>query len=280
MYAIENGLFSMATYFDRDEGVVFRAIENLDDIDWARDSKYVYSDMSDAYESYSARLEHGNKGVFIGLPCQVEALRRFLVAKQINMNNIVFVDIICHGVPNFKLLNEHLAYIEKKKKKKIDRVLFRHPNSDYCMNCFSGDRTIWKKGMHENDEYYRGFSIDILYRDNCYSCMYAKGERVSDITLGDYSGLGKKIPFDGDKYQMSLVLCNTAKGSYFFKELCKNKNIEFYERSVEEALTAEGNPQLRGPAQKSKRREIFLNNYEANMGFEKSCKKFKNFYRA
>ncbi len=271
-YMVGRNIFSMGTSFDSNGGVSYKEVSSEADIEWARDSKFVYSDMTNVFEAYKEKLGDGMECVFIGLPCQVAALKRFLELHKVNQNRILFVDIVCHGTPNFKHLREHLDYIERKRKKKVDRVYFRQPLSNYKFSCYSGGKRIWSRTMHGNDTYYRGFSLGVFFRENCYRCLYANTYRVSDITLGDYSGLGTVKKFAGDKSQMSLVLCNTERGIEWFDKLCKAGMVEYYLRPVEEAINAPGNQQLRCPSSKPIQKEMFDGVYLSTRDFEKSAR--------
>ncbi len=270
-HSVEHDIFTMGTYFDCKKGVGYREVTDMKDIEWARDSKYVYSNMEKVYELYRRNIVHGKKCIFIGLPCQVAALKKYLMIKKVDQSSILYVEIVCHGVPNFKILREHLDYIEKKKKKKIDNVHFREPESAFNFTCYSTGRKIWIRTMHGNDTFFRGFSIGLFFRENCYNCCYAKRQRYSDITIGDYSGLGTLEPFSGDKYQMSLVLCNNDKGQNWFDELCEAQEVERYKRPLNEAINADGNPQLRYPSRKPEQKKIFDDRYVATRDFEFSA---------
>ncbi len=271
-YMVNRNIFSMGTYFKSNSGVSYKEVCSEEDIEWARDSKYVFSDMVNVFEAYKEKLLDGLECVFIGLPCQVAALKRYLEFQKINQSRIIFIDLVCHGTPNFKLLREHLNYIERKRKKIVDEVHFRQPKSNFNFSCYSAGRRIWSRTMHGNDTYFRGFSLGLFFRENCYSCSYANTNRVSDITLGDYSGLGTVGKFAGDKSQMSLVLCNTERGNEWFNRLCDEGMVEYYLRPVNEAINAPGNPQLRGPFPKPVYKEMFDELYMKTCDFEKSAR--------
>ena len=83
-------------------------------------------------------------------------------------------------------------------------------------------------------------------RYSCNTCHYAKPERISDITIGDFWGLGnevsdKEIP--EHKNGISCVLPITEKGMQLVEAIRHSLNI--YERPVTEAVN--GNDQLRAP---------------------------------
>ena len=270
-HMIKQNVFTMGTAFIPDKGVKYKPVFSEADIEWARDSKYVYSDMTNVFDEYKKKLEAGQKCVFIGLPCQVASLKRYLEISEMNLDKILFVDIVCHGTPNFKCLREHMNHIEEKKRKRIDSIHFRQPKSQYNFTCYSSGKKIWSRTMHGDDTYFRGFSLGLFLRENCYNCLYANTHRVSDITLGDYSGLGTIEKFEGEKSQMSVALCNTQRGITWFEELCNEECIEWYARPVKEALNAKGNPQLRHPISKPKHKEVFDDIYAKTGDFEKAA---------
>lgn len=272
-YAINNDYFIMGTRFYREKGVVFEVVKSLDDIIWAKDSKYVYSNMQNCFEQYANKLSKNIKSVFIGLPCQVSALKCYLNLKKISFENIIFVDIICHGVPPFKFLVEHLKFIEKKKEY-ITKVRFRNPGNVFLLQCYTAEGTlIYKRGMHEDDAYYRSFALNLNFRDNCYACQYAREERISDFTIGDYSGLGQLWPYKGSKNQVSVILTNSDKGRFFLDKLYCDNQIELIERPLAEPFSAVGNPQLRHPSIPFKTRNLFIDEYLKNEDYERAANK-------
>ena len=46
------------------------------------------------------------------------------------------------------------------------------------------------------DNYLAAFLEGLNYRPSCYNCSYARPERISDITIGDFWGLGAEIPWN------------------------------------------------------------------------------------
>ena len=99
--------------------------------------------------------------------------------------------------------------------------------------------------------------------------MFAKQERVGDITAGDFWGLDRET-LQNNTYQgkVSLILKNTSKGEYLL-ELIKQDCI-FEKRLLEEAIKE--NQQLSHPALKSEDRIRFEKIYP-KLGFQKAVKK-------
>ena len=83
-------------------------------------------------------------------------------------------------------------------------------------------------------------------------------KECGDITIGDFWGLGKDIPFEHDTHLgTSLVLINNSKGKIFFDEI--NSEIFYEKRPLQEAI--DGNEQLRHPSKMHPNHNQFLELY-------------------
>lgn len=80
-------------------------------------SKYTYSDMGYIYTIIKEKILKNEKVLFIGLPCQVAALKQYIDLYKLNRNLLTLVDIVCHGVTPQDYLKTHIENICKKKKK-------------------------------------------------------------------------------------------------------------------------------------------------------------------
>ena len=77
------------------------------DRDFMRGSKYVQSKLGNTYKNVKKDL-NGNKVVlFTGTSCQVAGLKAFLGKEY---NNLLCIDIVCHGVPSPKLFEEYVKW--------------------------------------------------------------------------------------------------------------------------------------------------------------------------
>lgn len=76
--------------------------QNLDKI---KGSKYVHSYVKNTYKQVKKDLELKREVLYIGTPCQIAGLKSFLRKEY---NNLITVDIICHGVPSQKFLQEQI----------------------------------------------------------------------------------------------------------------------------------------------------------------------------
>ena len=130
-------------------------------------------------------------------------------------------------------------------------------------------RVLYKK-IKELSPYFDGFMNALFYRENCYTCLYARPERISDITIGDFWGLKNDSKLYNNKDKgVSVCLPITDKGI----ELIKNceKELLLEERDINEAVN--GNSQLRMPSVKNNNEYNNFKKYYVKYGFYKAYKK-------
>lgn len=236
-------------------------VDRAKDLELLRGSKYAQSFISDTYKGVKKDLLNGKKVLFIGTPCQVDGLLFFLGKIY---ENLITINIVCHGTPANRLLKENLQKISSKNKCSIS---FRE-NAGYVLTVQEQDKVIYKKIFYE-DPFYLGFMRKVFYRNTCYSCKYAQKQRVGDITIGDFWGFDKSRPFVSDTpYGLSVVLINTEAGDRFFQQ-CSDR-LYYQERPLEEAVA--GNPQLQHPSPRHRNYAKFRRDY-LKYGFRKATMK-------
>ena len=236
------------------DGVLFRhvRVDVTAGIERLRGSKYVQSDVRGAYRNVRKDLTEGRKVLFIGTPCQVAGLRTFL---RRDYDNLIAVDIICHGVPSVQLLCNHLE--RKVRLGDVSKISFR--DGGFILRaCDKWGKVMYQSNLWKEryeDAYYTAFIKGYSYRESCYSCPYARPKRCGDITIGDFWGLGKLVPFETSHPNagFSVALANTELGLDFL--LSQEDTLYICERQIDEAL--DGNPQLRAPMKKSASVKLF-----------------------
>lgn len=184
-----------------------------DDIMKIQGSKYVQSNLCGIYQNLKDNLERGNKILFSGTPCQVAAVK--LLFNKHYSEQLLLVDIVCHGCPSSKLFKEHIDLI--KKSKDIHSISFRTKDkyerygfnlkilySDNTSDLFFGDE----------DPFYRLFLKSASFREACYECPYANRNRISDVTIGD-CGTSNYITDFHPNETISTIYPITEKGERF-----------------------------------------------------------------
>ena len=238
-------------------------VDNIKDLELLKGSKYVFSNCEDIYIKIKQDLLDNKKVLFIGTSCQNAGILNYIG----NDENLYTLNLICHGVPSQQMLKQSFA--NKVNIKNISNISFRN-NNDYNMVYKTLNNEIIEicnlsKKRWEN-YYYEGFIRAIILRNSCYNCFFSKPERIGDITLGDFWGIGKKKKFEySTKNGCSVCLINTERGQFLFDNI-KN-NIEYYERNIDEAI--EGNARLRYSSEK-KYNVSFFNFLYPKINFNKA----------
>ena len=112
-------------------------IDNPDNIKKLKGSKYVQSRIVDIIPALKKDVQDGKYTLFIGTPCQVVAVKK-LFKKQ--PDNLLLVDLICHGVPSVGLLREHVHKVAKFPH--YDNIIFRE--SSYIVIVVVEGRVVYR----------------------------------------------------------------------------------------------------------------------------------------
>lgn len=241
----------------------FIRVVRIEDLYKLKGSKYVHCYINDTFKQVKNDLDGNKMVLFIGTPCQVSGLKSYLIK---DYDLLYTADIVCHGVPNQKLLFDEINKIGILSKN-INYIKFRDEKG-YSLKIYGKNKKVLYEKPASEIEYYNNFLQGNIFRENCYSCRYAKRERVSDITLGDFWGLSKDSKvYDDELKGISLVIPTTLKGEKLFEAI---KDFATYEeRSIDEACKQ--NSQLNHPASKTSKYDIFIKNYPSK-GYEKTMK--------
>ena len=266
--AIDNGYIVFGTSFDENLILKHSYTDNKEEALKYKGSKYCQSDIGKNYENVGRFLKEDKKIIFIGTPCQIQGLNKYLEVKNIDKENLITVDLVCHGVPSQQYLTNYINYLEKKYKRKATNVSFRD-SEKYIFKLFDENGIICSI-TKDRDLYATAFLLAMLQRESCLDCKYATSNRVSDITIGDFWGIQNDDKInDEEKHKgISLVLVNTQKGNDFFNK-CTSNNVFYEERKLEEAIS--GNAHLRRPSKRNEFRKKFRKQYKGD--FTSTAKK-------
>ena len=238
--------------------------DRAEDIARMQGSKYVFSEASACYDDVVRALKEGREVLFSGTPCQAAAIK----ALTGDPANLVTMDIVCHGVPPMAMLREYAEILSERFCGKISGLRFRDkavgkPFTARLSVEYGRKHRAWLLRSHDLS-YYTHFLQGSIYRENCYSCPYARKERVSDITIGDYWGAQKRHEADIAEGRMaarddwSCVMVNTEKGKAALDSF--SRRLQLHETKPE--WIAMDNQQLRHPYRKPQDREELLGLYK------------------
>ena len=234
---------------------VFKCAENYDELKNFAGSKYVKSNPKGLYKQIEQKLKSNKDILFIGLPCQVAALKIVIGDNP----HLYTVDLICHGSPSPKLLDVFLNQYDIKMANLTD-ISFRTKNS---FQLSSISQKITPPGVR--DRYLIAFLNGLIYTENCYECKFARTERVSDITLGD--SWGSNLDENQQKKGISLILVQSEKG----RKLLNEAKLELL--NVDSSKAVEANHQLKHPSVKPQQRNVFFDGLSKGKSFNSLVKK-------
>ena len=237
-------------------------VNNQENLKKLQGSKYVQSECGNIYKLVKADLINGKKVLFSGTPCQIEGVKSFLQYKE--YENLFLVDIICHGVPSRKMFQDYIENFEIENNCKVKEFYFRDKDKGWGLffkvvyeKNGKTEKTI--KPSYESS-FYQLFLDSSIYRENCYKCPYATENRNSDLTIGDFWGIGQEHPdVDIDsKRGISCIIANSNKGKKFIEKY----SVSLYNINSNFEKVARHNHQLNKPSKHTSEREKILELYK------------------
>lgn len=266
------GVFTLlAERFLADGGVVVGCImneqmeavhtiaENKEQLLAMRSSKYVQSNTVGIYKQVRQLLRDGRKVLFSGTPCQVAALRNFLLKPY---DNLFCIDILCHGVPSPKLLKDHKDALEKRYKGKMTSISFRDKEK--------GWKRLFIRARFDNgkqhflfsgyDSYLSCFLNNRSQRPSCFECPYNTTNRPGDITLGDFWGIGKVMYEVDDNKGITLAIVNNEKGKAIVEQILSQTS--HFDSDIQTAIA--GNKVLVQHLPTTAKRDAFYADYTSH----------------
>lgn len=247
---IQNKGIVFGARFNENWDVVHSWTDTLEGIEPFMTSKYVQSQMGDSYKMAEVFLKNGRMVLFSGTPCQIAGLKHYL---RKDYNNLLCVDVICHGVPSPGIWREYLKYeispkgrknsvssssyspLSKQDAKRIKCISFRDKELGWKKFSFvllpsqglgrsekntvsSSYRPIIKQ-KHYHNVYMQSFLNNLTLRQSCFDCPARRGKSGSDILLGDFWGVTRLYPNFYDSNGVSMALAYSKKGLRLLEEL-------------------------------------------------------------
>lgn len=248
------------------ERVVYASAASQAELGKFKGSKYVQPDVNDTYRAVGNDLRAGKPVLFVGLPCHVAACRRYLELSRISDQGLTCVDLLCHGVSSHDYFTQQLQWIKEKwNMDRVDHISFRNNRARQHFHLVIQGRTasgrpVCYDRFVSEDRYFRSFLDGVSLSESCYTCRFADSKRCSDITIGDFLGLGTRQEFPvfaGQTHNTSVVLLNSNKGSELFAAI--QDQCFSWERPCAEAVA--GGASLQKPFRRHPKRNQFLTQY-------------------
>lgn len=258
--------------FDENLNVKHLGVLSLKECKVFQGSKYVRSECNYIFSDIEEKINLGYNVLFSGIPCQIYAIKAYLTKRNISLEKIVLVEVICHGTPRKELWSDYKKWLEKKAGAKLIKYSFRYKPQGWKAYPVYAEFDSGKKIINtaETSVFSKMHMARYSIEKGCFSCPFAKEDRNSDITLGDYWGIERILPKFPNKIGVSLILSNTDKGNIIVEKL--NCNGVYLEKTQgKEYLKYQHN--LIRPTEKPESYDEFWADYK-NIGFEGVLKKY------
>lgn len=213
----------------------YARVDSIDGLSALRGSKYLQAKLGDTYKNVKKDLQEGASVLFTGTGCYVNGLKTFLGK---DYDNLMCMDIVCHGTPSPKLWKKYVEYREKQNNSKMIYASFRNKDKhDWdgfeMKEIDESHKEVWIS--RHIDPYFSMFVKNICLRPSCYSCT-AKYYKLSDITVADFWGIDSVAPEMNDNLGVSLIITRTNKGQLIFDSISDklNRKEVSYEDGVRE----------------------------------------------
>lgn len=204
--------------FDKNLKLKHIRVNNIHDLSKLYSSKYIQSDISQIWDNIRKDLNNNEKILFSGTPCQIAALKSFIKYYNLNDDRLYCVEIICHGVPSQKLLDNYLD----KFKKNIKRINFRYKEKSWKKYSIKIDLENSNFiQLAKNNLYMKKYLSNKNLRECCYNCKFKIINSFADITIGDAWGIKKNFK-SYNKMGTSYIIINSKKGNLLFNNIKSN----------------------------------------------------------
>ncbi len=254
--------------FDENFRVVHKGIDNTKDIVKFSGSKYVQSDLTGVFERVKNELSYGKRVIFTGTPCQIYGLKNYLGK---DYDNLLLVDLVCHGVPSPKIWENYIQYLNNKYGR-LKYANFRKKAYGYHVTTMEEvfENNKRQLGSARTNLMLKCFFKNIADRPICYECPFKTLDRCSDITLFDgwhAKELVKGLEDDDKGY--TNVIIHTIKGE---EALLNNRELESIQVDLNKAIQLDGSMMFNS-VKKHPQREAFYKMFN-ELGIEEAVKEF------
>jgi len=253
---INDGGYVFGAQYNDDWKIEHASANNAEGIEKFKGSKYFQSTTLNTYREVKELLNQGKKVLYTGTPCQIAGLKSFLGKDN---ENLLTVDIVCHGVPSYKLLHMFLGNLIKDKSEKVLGMDFRSKINGWTPvlnTSTSTTKTIYKIPAVSNP-FMVAFLRNLALRKSCFTCPFQKTPRQGDITIGDFWRIQRYKQALDDKKGTSLVVINNEKGAKFFGGITEGFKTS---EEVPYKYAVKGNGTLVHPTRFNPDRDYFMAN--------------------
>lgn len=244
----------------------YTRIEKLEDLWTLCSSKYIQPLKSGIHASVKNDLQNGKPVLFVGCPCDIASLKRYL---RKDYDNLLTCELFCAGITSSKVLEQYLTIREKKVGAKLTALNVRNKEKGWFIQHIKEEFQNGKVYYKNHFGTYLGYGFLNFRRPSCYHCQYKQNTTYCDIKVGDFWGIKNSDPYWNPK-GVSVILAKTQKGLDALNSLSS-----FYLHEISHTKATINNAGFMGHPNDLllKRREKFANIFiDKNKGLAAACK--------
>ena len=177
-------------YTDDCRAAVYTRAETEAALAATRTSKYIQAIKGDVYLQVKADLDAERRVLFVGLPCDTYAMKRFVGAGCGDL--LVTVSLICHGPTSAAVHSAYLAALEKKYQSAATEINVRYKKDGHWKPYYirarfaSGAESLQKFQATDYDAAFQQFK-----RPSCSACRFRGDKFAADLLIGDFHSVEK-----------------------------------------------------------------------------------------
>lgn len=213
---IENGgdVFG-AAYSNDYKYVKYVRASTVEDLEQLKGTKYCETRKKNEgkhiFESVEQSLKRGKLVLFIGVGCDVGALKKYCERKEVDTKNLFLIDILCHGPAPALALEKYIELLENRYNSKVVTFNMRKK--------INGWTPFYIYAEFENgDKYLEPFEktefacvFTNVARPACTNCQFKGENHKGDVCVGDCWGINAYME-GWNKDGVSAIIVQTDKG--------------------------------------------------------------------
>lgn len=224
-YVLDRGGIIWGAAYESDFSVRHIVVSDRKELSLLQGAKYVQSVIGTSFQEVKRELQKGRIVLFSGTPCQCAGLKSFLGKAY---ENLITVDMVCHGVPSPKAWQAYIDYRSQKENagNRPVKINMRSKASGWSHYGYStefdyGNSKI-SRIQNSRDLFMKAFIGNICLRSSCSDCIAKGVDRCTDFTLGDYWGIWNQHPEFDDNKGTSVVFVHSQKGREILNQVREN----------------------------------------------------------
>lgn len=226
----ENGVVYGVAYSNNWKNAEYIRADSFEQIERLKTSKYIQAYKGNIYKTLEIDLKNNKKCLFIGLPCDVAAVKDSFM----KYDNLFTIELICHGPTSQLVHKQYCEESERKAGSKISGFSSRFKKDGKWIPFYIN--VHMENGMNKMEPFHSssyGAAFRYLKRPSCYSCPIKGNALKGDLMIGDYHYVEKGMK-GYNPHGVSSAIVHNSKGLSLLK--CLNDKFELVHIKKRNAL--------------------------------------------